>query len=198
MNINLTLIGQLLSFAIFVWFTMKYVWNDDHEAIHAAAETELRDLESSLLKSGQPAMASQVRNAIQDGKTRDLRIRLLWTGNADLDLSVVEPGDSVCSYKARLTSNGGMLIRQGEGGRGEAASGRQTEEYVCVVARSGEYQVRVRYISGRVINGKAIVQVIRHENTDRQQKQSVTLEVGERDAEVSVPLTRGRAADPKD
>lgn len=26
MNINLTLIGQLLSFAVFVWFTMKFVW----------------------------------------------------------------------------------------------------------------------------------------------------------------------------
>lgn len=26
MNINLTLFGQLISFAVFVWFTMKYVW----------------------------------------------------------------------------------------------------------------------------------------------------------------------------
>ena len=26
MNINLTLIGQLLSFVVFVWFTMKFVW----------------------------------------------------------------------------------------------------------------------------------------------------------------------------
>ena len=26
MNINLTLFGQLLSFVVFVWFTMKYVW----------------------------------------------------------------------------------------------------------------------------------------------------------------------------
>ena len=26
MNINLTLIGQMLSFAVFVWFTMKFVW----------------------------------------------------------------------------------------------------------------------------------------------------------------------------
>jgi F-type H+-transporting ATPase subunit b len=26
MNINLTLIGQLLSFVFFVWFTVKYVW----------------------------------------------------------------------------------------------------------------------------------------------------------------------------
>jgi F-type H+-transporting ATPase subunit b len=26
MNINLTLFGQMLAFAVFVWFTMKYVW----------------------------------------------------------------------------------------------------------------------------------------------------------------------------
>ncbi|WP_456412778.1 F0F1 ATP synthase subunit B [Thiolapillus sp.] len=26
MNINLTLFAQLLSFAVFVWFTMKYIW----------------------------------------------------------------------------------------------------------------------------------------------------------------------------
>ncbi len=26
MNINLTLIAQLISFAVFVWFTMKFVW----------------------------------------------------------------------------------------------------------------------------------------------------------------------------
>lgn len=26
MNINLTLIGQMVSFAVFVWFCMKYVW----------------------------------------------------------------------------------------------------------------------------------------------------------------------------
>ncbi len=26
MNINVTLFGQMLSFAVFVWFTMKYVW----------------------------------------------------------------------------------------------------------------------------------------------------------------------------
>ena len=26
MNINLTLFGQMVSFAVFVWFTMKFVW----------------------------------------------------------------------------------------------------------------------------------------------------------------------------
>ncbi len=26
MNINLTIIGQLLAFSVFVWFTMRFVW----------------------------------------------------------------------------------------------------------------------------------------------------------------------------
>jgi F-type H+-transporting ATPase subunit b len=35
MNINLTLFGQLISFAIFVWFTMKYVWTPIMGALDA-------------------------------------------------------------------------------------------------------------------------------------------------------------------
>jgi len=33
MNINLTLIGQLISFVVFVWFTMKYVWTPIMDAL---------------------------------------------------------------------------------------------------------------------------------------------------------------------
>lgn len=35
MNINLTLIGQMLSFAVFVWFTMKFVWTPVMGALEA-------------------------------------------------------------------------------------------------------------------------------------------------------------------
>lgn len=35
MNINLTLIGQLLTFVVFVWFTMKYVWTPIVGALNA-------------------------------------------------------------------------------------------------------------------------------------------------------------------
>ncbi|MEX0607127.1 MAG: F0F1 ATP synthase subunit B [Halofilum sp. (in: g-proteobacteria)] len=34
MNINLTLIGQTIGFAIFVWFCMKYVWPPLSQALH--------------------------------------------------------------------------------------------------------------------------------------------------------------------
>jgi len=44
MNINLTLIGQLISFAIFVWFTMKYVWTP----IMGALETRKKEIADGL------------------------------------------------------------------------------------------------------------------------------------------------------
>lgn len=44
MNINLTLIGQLLTFVIFVWFTMKFVWTP----IMGALETRKKEIADGL------------------------------------------------------------------------------------------------------------------------------------------------------
>ena len=44
MNINLTLIGQLLSFVVFVWFTLKYVWTP----IVAALDTRRKGIAEGL------------------------------------------------------------------------------------------------------------------------------------------------------
>ncbi|MBL3590660.1 MAG: F0F1 ATP synthase subunit B [endosymbiont of Escarpia spicata] len=44
MNINLTLIGQLLSFMVFVWFTMKFVWTP----IMGALEVRKKEIADGL------------------------------------------------------------------------------------------------------------------------------------------------------
>jgi F-type H+-transporting ATPase subunit b len=69
MEINATLIGQLITFAILVWFTMKYVWPPITKAMHDrerkiadgldAAERSKRELE---------AAAQQVLAIIRDAK----------------------------------------------------------------------------------------------------------------------------------
>ena len=61
MNINLTLFGQAISFAIFVWFCVKYVWPPVLKALEeresriadglAAAEKGQQDLESAEQKA---------------------------------------------------------------------------------------------------------------------------------------------------
>ncbi len=61
MNMNLTMLGQLISFSIFVWFCMRYVWPpilaalEEREAKIAdgleAAERGRRELEAAGLKA---------------------------------------------------------------------------------------------------------------------------------------------------
>ncbi|MEO2019319.1 MAG: hypothetical protein ABGZ53_33715 [Fuerstiella sp.] len=170
--------------------TIRHVWTDSFEAEHAEAMTVLRDLERNMTAAGNPQMASNVRRAMQSANARDLRIRVSWVGDADIDLDVIEPNGQRCSRKSRLTSNGGMLIRQSDGSK----QGRHTEEYVCVEALSGEYEIRIRYILGRVITGRVKVEVIRYQNTDHEKTMSLATEVVEHDATIKVQIERGRGA----
>ena len=60
MNFNATLIGQMIFFAIFVWFCMKYIWPPLMAALEernariseglAAAERGQKDLEQAKAK----------------------------------------------------------------------------------------------------------------------------------------------------
>ena len=61
MNLNATLLGQMITFAIFVWFTMKFVWppimkilDDRRQQVTdglAAAEQGHRDLEKATVRA---------------------------------------------------------------------------------------------------------------------------------------------------
>ena len=63
MNINMTLIGQTIAFAIFVWFCIKYVWPPISSALHErqkkiadgldAASRASRDLELAQEQAAQ-------------------------------------------------------------------------------------------------------------------------------------------------
>lgn len=71
MSINLTLLGQMLTFAIFVAFTMKYVWPPITKAMQerekriadglAAADRGQRDLELAQHKSVEILQEAKVR-----------------------------------------------------------------------------------------------------------------------------------------
>jgi F-type H+-transporting ATPase subunit b len=76
-NINLTLFGQMVTFAFFVWFCMKYVWPVIIEAMDErqqkiadgldAAERAMRDLESAQSQvSDQMQIAKQEAAGIID------------------------------------------------------------------------------------------------------------------------------------
>jgi F-type H+-transporting ATPase subunit b len=86
MEINATLIGQLLTFAILVWFTMRYVWPPITKAMHdrekkiaaglEAAERGKRELEHAEHKALNILREAKVEatQIIEQGHKRSLQI----------------------------------------------------------------------------------------------------------------------------
>jgi len=85
-DINATLLGQMITFAVFVWFTMKYVWPPITKAMHdreksiadglAAADKGHRDLELARHKSTEIIQQAKVEAAkiIDQANHRSLRL----------------------------------------------------------------------------------------------------------------------------
>jgi F-type H+-transporting ATPase subunit b len=71
MNINATLIGQLITFAIFVWFTVKFIWPYITQAMEqrekkisdglAAAEQGQRELEAAEHKATEKIRDAKIK-----------------------------------------------------------------------------------------------------------------------------------------
>ena len=70
MNINLTLIGQLLTFVVFVWFTMKYVWTPIMGGTGGAAQ---RALPTVWPPESVAARTGTCRRSCQTGASRRQR-----------------------------------------------------------------------------------------------------------------------------
>lgn len=75
MNINLTLLGQMITFAIFVWFTKKYVWTP---IINALDERRSRIADGlAAAEKGQQAQSvgeEKAKQLISEAKTQAAEI----------------------------------------------------------------------------------------------------------------------------
>lgn len=72
MEINATLIGQLITFAILVWFTMRYVWPPITQAMHEREKKIASGLEAAERSKRELEMAEHkaltiIRNAKIEG-----------------------------------------------------------------------------------------------------------------------------------
>src|SRR5262249_47532493 len=118
----------------------------------------------SLAKRLDGAKGKKLLAAVEKGKRRDIVIKLLWQGAADLDLKVNEPTGSICTPLSRQTINGGTLL-------GDSLDNTQGETYVAAEAFSGEYTITVERIWGKPLGNKAQLKIIRHQGTEDETEQ---------------------------
>lgn len=101
MHINITLFGQMITFLVFVWFTMKFVWPPVIKALHerqakiadglAAAEQGKQEL-----KTAQNQFAQTLREA------RDQATRIVTEANQRKERILEEATHAVRAERERL------------------------------------------------------------------------------------------------
>lgn len=75
MNINATLLGQFITFAILVWFTMRYVWPPMTKAMHEREKKIAAGLEAAERNKRELELGEhKVMNMIRDAKVQATQI----------------------------------------------------------------------------------------------------------------------------
>lgn len=137
MDINATIIGQFLTFAILVWFTMKYVWPPIIKTIHdrekkiagglEAAERSKRELETaehksfSIIREAKQQATQIIEQAnlhsaklIEEAKdqAKQESRRIIDMAQGDIDREVAQAKEALKKQLATLAVTGAEKIIQ--------------------------------------------------------------------------------------
>ncbi|MFZ4471084.1 MAG: hypothetical protein ACOYOZ_17600, partial [Pirellula sp.] len=142
-------------------------WSDEHlplieKALMAAKAAYLR-----LNNEGRKMEAYALEQAMKKSQTRDIVVRVTWTGNADIDLVVEEPAGTVCSSSNPRTIAGGVLLADGSSLDKPSKDGF-SETYACAQGYAGQYKISVRKVWGEVAGGKVTVNLVTDYGTTNQ------------------------------
>jgi len=182
------------------WATLgvlKHSWPRDQQEIFNTARrialATLEDLKQSGDQNEHDAYQAEVMHAL----SRDVVVKISWSGDADVDLIVEEPGGTICSLHEPRSIGGGAVSGDSYAGYEEQAKQGFSEEYVCAKAFPGEYRVRVRKVWGEVVAGKVSVDITLHQGTDHALHERQYIQVfDDEDAMIVFQLDDGRREQP--
>jgi hypothetical protein len=162
-------------------------WPGNDEYLRVEAGQQVDRMVKQLRDENKAAEADVLEKKLQESSSRDMFVRLSWDGYADYDLSVDEPLGVTASFAMPRTVFGGALIKNGYGAHPE-------EIYVCPRGFNGKYTIRVSKIWSdpkRPVT-KLTLEVITHEGTSQQTKQTRNLKPDANNPPTEVTLSEGR------
>ncbi|MBN1855255.1 MAG: hypothetical protein JW829_21160, partial [Pirellulales bacterium] len=167
-------------------------WTKEQSDVQNRAFRAARALLDQLQKEGRKKEFTEYQQQLDEAMIRDCVVVVRWTGDADVDLIVAEPGDTLCSLHTPRTTSGGINL-----GDTYARFNRQNEDgfsetYICPKGFPGQYRVRVRRVWGEVTAGKVTVDVYIHYRTKQQKHERQQINLGKDDALVIFNLDHGR------
>ena len=138
MDINATIIGQFITFAILVWFTMKYVWPPITKAVNErekkiaggleAAERSKRELEMaehksfSIIREAKQQASQIIEQAnlhsaklVEDAKVqaKEENLRIIGLAQGEIDREIMQAKQALKNQLATLAIAGAEKIIKG-------------------------------------------------------------------------------------
>jgi hypothetical protein len=162
-------------------------WPGLDETMRLQARQAAETLAKELREADRSPEADTLLARVTAAEGRDLFVRLTWTGEADLDLTVEEPLGTTASHALPRTVFGGAIVKEGRGGR-------YTEEvYTCPRGFDGDYTIRVVTIANvsDEPTQEATLEVITHEGMPDEHAETHTIAL-DRARPIVVHLTGGR------
>ena len=152
-------------------------------------------IKTSMKKAGQTDELAAYELVLQQAKERDCYVNVTWTGDADLDLFVVEPGGTVCSRLTKRTSSGGVLMGDKFSPK-SGLSGQVSEQYILPRGFAGDYRLMIKRVWGQVNSGKVGVSIHNHYNSPDEASMTKQVAIDDKGAMVLFSLDRGRRTEP--
>jgi hypothetical protein len=146
---------------------------------------------SNLRKQKRDQEANHFEAAVNQAVARDCVVTAEWTGDAEIDVMVKEPAGTTCSLRNLRTSSGGMLIDD-LNSTGEASVKGHMAVYACPKAFSGDYQLLIRRVFGKLTTGKVKVTVYTHLNTEKGKSTVQWIPLDSSEALVKFDVVDGR------
>ena len=176
---------------------LSHAWPRDQQEIFDTARRIAQATLERLKQSGDKEQHDAFSGEVTQALARDVVVKISWSGEADVDLIVEEPGGTTCSLHQPRSIGGGSVSGDSYASYEEQAKQGFSEEYVCARAFPGEYHVRIRKVWGEVVADKVTVDVTLNHGTDHAQHQRQRIQVfDDEDALVVFQLEEGRRSQP--
>jgi hypothetical protein len=175
---------------------LSQAWSADQAEIWKNGLFTARATLEKLRAEKRTAEAAAYEKVLNEAVRRDIVVRVKWTGEADIDVSVEEPNGAVCSLRNPRSAGGGVMLGDASAQIGHELPEGCSEVYVCPKGFDGAYRLAIRRIWGKPTAGKVSVEVLTHFRSEQGKRiqKSVTLEKDE--ALVVFDLSGGRRTEP--
>lgn len=119
MDINATILGQCISFAIFVWFTMKFVWPTIRAAIDEREQVISNGLQNAEQASASLANAQEEAKALLN-ETKRQSAELIEKANRRANQMIEKAkGDAVAVAEKEKEKAAEEILRQAESAKNQ-------------------------------------------------------------------------------